>query len=205
MRKGWEAAHRTQEPCPGISAPTSSTARNPAGFLRLRLTGNFGQDTYQSALVRYLRKDQGATDPGKPPGAPTAGALSMKYSANSTLVLNSSVPDTYANRAGQFFHLTPFGTAERHPYLSSGNAVHLFPQFAFARRQHNARQRGRVLHWHRQFRRLPQNLSLLFQVADGTANPLVEKPKPHIDWCYLRRNQWVEFEKTAVQDERTNS
>ena len=46
----------------------------------------------------------------------------------------------------------------------------------------------------------PQNLALLFQVADGTANPLAIKPDDHIDWSYLRGNEWVPFAADAVDD-----
>jgi hypothetical protein len=41
---------------------------------------------------------------------------------------------------------------------------------------------------------------MLFQVADGTANPLAQKPVPHIDWSYLKRNEWIEFNPSDVQD-----
>ena len=46
----------------------------------------------------------------------------------------------------------------------------------------------------------PQNLALLFQVVDGTANPLVVKPDDHIPWTYLRGNEWVPFAADAVAD-----
>ena len=46
----------------------------------------------------------------------------------------------------------------------------------------------------------PQNLALLFQVVDGTANPLVVKPEDHIHWTYLRDNEWVPFAADAVAD-----
>jgi hypothetical protein len=46
----------------------------------------------------------------------------------------------------------------------------------------------------------PQNLSLLFQVADGTANPVAPKPAPHIDWSYLKQNEWLDFGASEVQD-----
>src|SRR5262249_49608963 len=51
-------------------------------------------------------------------------------------------------------------------------------------------------------------LSVLFHVADGTANPLAPKPHPHINWSYLRENQWVEFQTNDVEngtDELLNS
>ena len=48
--------------------------------------------------------------------------------------------------------------------------------------------------------RPPQNLSLLFQVADGTADPLAKKPDPHIHWSYLWKNEWIPFAKNDVAD-----
>jgi hypothetical protein len=123
----------------------------------------------------------------------------MGYWANSTLVLNSSVPGAYQNRPGQFFHLTPFGAAEQHPYLTGGGAIYLVPQFEFVRDNTTLTSEAEFYIGIAGLAP-PQNLSLLFQVADGTANPLAEKPKPHIDWSYLKKNQWIAFDKTAVRD-----
>ncbi len=42
------------------------------GFIRLRLTGDFGQSEYQTYLLKYLRKDADTTKaPGPPPVGPT--------------------------------------------------------------------------------------------------------------------------------------
>jgi hypothetical protein len=48
--------------------------------------------------------------------------------------------------------------------------------------------------------RPPQNLALLAQVVDGTANPLAVKPAGHLRWSYLRDNEWVTFARDAVDD-----
>ncbi len=179
------------------------------GFVRLRLNGDFGRDAYQTALIHFLRKDTVAgssppvpsPDPGStPPVGPVAAALSVAYSTAATvLALNTSDQDSYDNRPGQFFHLTPFGAAERHPYLQADPDVCLFPQFQFKRGPDTLASEAEL---YVGITGLvpPQNLSLLFQVADGTANPLVQKPVPHIDWSYLKRNEWIEFERGDVQD-----
>jgi Baseplate J-like protein len=183
---------------PDFSANEFYNTQSRQGFVRLRLTGGFGQDDYQTALINYL-KGTSSTNPGKPPVGPTASAISMGYWSSSTLALNSSALDAYRQRAGQFFHLAPFGTAEQHPYLSGGGTVHLLPQFAFER--DNATLTSEAEFYIGVAGLVPpQNLSLLFQVVDGTANPLAAKPEPHIDWCYLRNNQWIELGRTAVQD-----
>jgi hypothetical protein len=160
------------------------------GFAKLRLTRNVGQDAYQADLITFLRKDANAVDPGsKPPTGPTASALSISYAASHSLLLNTASQQSYEKRPGQFFHLTPFGTAEQHPYVNGKGQVFLLSQASEA--EFYIGVSGLVP---------PQNLSLLFQVVDGTANPLAEKPVPHIKWAYLRQNEWIEFDKTEVQD-----
>jgi hypothetical protein len=168
------------------------------GFVRLSLTGDFGQNAYQSALINFVKDPKNT--PGNPPVGPTAAVISMKYTTKiSAISLNSSAEPKYESRPGQFFHLTPFGAAEQHPYLSGGGAVYLLPQFSFERDNVPLASEAEFYIGVSGLAP-PQTLSLLFQVADGTANPLVAKPQPHIDWSYLRENQWVEFDRTAVQD-----
>ncbi len=46
----------------------------------------------------------------------------------------------------------------------------------------------------------PQNVTLLFQVEDGTADPLTEKPHPHLHFSYLRNGDWVAFDRGRIAD-----
>jgi hypothetical protein len=183
--------------------PYSTQARR--GFIRLRLNGDIGQSAYQTALLAWL-KDQTTTNPPPPPDpaptppqVPVAAVLTMAYTAASTLDLNTAHADEFDSRAGQFFHLAPFGTAERHPHLSNGGVVPVLPQFSFVR---DTAPLTSEAEFYIGITGLvpPQNLSLLFQVVDGTANPLAPKPVPHIDWCYLAANEWVEFLENAITD-----
>jgi hypothetical protein len=185
---------------PDFTANTFYNSQSRKGYVRLRLTDGFGQDAYQAALIAYLKSKDESNNPGtKPPSGPLASSLSVSYEAAATLDLDSVDESVYENRPGQFFHLAPFGTAEQHPYLQRGANPFLFPQFQFERD-------GGTLTSEAEFYvgvtglAPPQSLSLLFQVADGTANPLTAKPHPHIDWSYLRQNQWVKFAANDVQD-----
>src|SRR5262249_839775 len=99
----------------------------------------------------------------------------------------------------QFFHLAPFGAAEQHPYLNSGETVHLFPQFDFERDNATVQSEAEFYIGIAGLKP-PQNLSLLFQVAAGTANPIAPKPKPHLHWSYPKNNQWPAFAQNDVQD-----
>lgn len=190
-----------------FSANEFYSAHSRHGFAKLRLTNNFGQDDYQTALLRYLRKDpipgsnppKPEPEPTKPPVGPTASSLSMSYRASTELVLNKSAKDIYENRPGQFFHLAPFGVSEQHPYLNARGKVHLFPQFDFVRGNATLESEAE-LYIGISGLKPPQNLSLLFKAADGTANPLAPKPKPHVDWSYLKNNEWMALADNEVQD-----
>jgi len=183
---------------PDFSANEAYSTQSRQGFLRLNLNGDIGQSDYQSALIDYIKGNQTDKAP-TPPQAPVAAALTMSYTAGSTLNLNTANAAKFASRPGQFFHLAPFGAAEQHPYLTGGDNVALLPQFSFVRA-------GATLRSEAEFYvgvsglTPPQSLSILFQVADGTANPLAPKPKPHIDWSYLSNNMWMPFPENAVAD-----
>ncbi|NHN24075.1 hypothetical protein FIA58_000160 [Flavobacterium jejuense] len=50
--------------------------------------------------------------------------------------------------------------------------------------------------------KVPQTLSILFQMAEGSGNPDVEKPK--LQWSYLRNNEWITLKATAIISDSTN-
>ncbi|MFL9912275.1 baseplate J/gp47 family protein [Paraburkholderia sp. RL17-337-BIB-A] len=169
------------------------------GFVRLSLDDDIGQSEYQLALIAYLRKDSEINPGPKPPQGPIAAALTMNYAAHTTLALNSATTLAFKTRTGRFFHLAPFGTAEQHPYLGDGAPVPLLPPFGFVRGGAPVASEAE-LYIGITGLAPPQNLSLLFQVVDGTANPLSQKPSPHIDWSYLASDRWVEFPENAITD-----
>lgn len=164
------------------------------GFAKLKLTDGLGHADYQAALINYLMIKNPDDKPKNIPIAPIApgvGELALHYVASTKLALDSSSSaEEYERRAGRFFHLTPFGNAEQHPYLTITDGVALLPQSGFEAEFYIGI--GELVP--------PQNLSLLFQVAEGTANPLAAKPDPHIQWSYLRHNQWTAFAENEVED-----
>ena len=189
---------------PDFSANEAYSTQSRQGFVRLTLNRGIGQGDYQSALIAYI-KSQSVTPPPPPqapptpPQTPVAAALTMSYTAHSTLNLKTANAADFAARKGQFFHLAPFGTAEQHPALTGGNNVALLPQFSFVRDNTTLKSEAEFYIGVSGLAP-PQNLSVLFEVADGTANPLAVKPKPHIDWTYLSKNLWTPFFENAVVD-----
>jgi len=178
-----------------------TSSRN--GFFRIALTGDFGQSKYLNDLRDYLidqAKQSPTGTPSKPvgmPEIPVAESISIDYLAVQTINLNSSS----TMRNARFFHLGPFGQSEQHPALNAENKVYLFPQFDFKR--DNAKHESEAEFYIGVVGlKPPQSLALLFQVADGTADPLSEKASIH--WSYLRANQWIAFEPNEVEDQTDN-
>jgi hypothetical protein len=192
---------------PVLDSPDSSSnefysTQSKHGFIRLKLNNHFGQTNFENALIDYIKRvtDNDPSNDGvkpTPPSGPFAASLSMDYVARQSIVLNSST--NLGQRAARYYHILPFGHAERHPALVSGAKVHLLPQFSFQRASSMLRSEAEFYIGISGLEP-PQSLALLFQVADGTADPLAQKPAPHIHWSYLTGNEWIPFASNEVDD-----
>lgn len=190
---------------PDLSPNEFYTTTSRHGFVRLKLSSDFGQDEYQASILDFIKRLNDADTknddpPGTPPVGPSLSELSVDYTAAQTLTLNSVETDPSTLAQAHFFHVAPFGQAEQHPHLNSTSKVYLVPQFkeqADGVGGHNEAE----LYIGVTGLKPPQNLLLLFQVADGTADPLSEKPDPHLHWSYLCANEWIPFANSNVTDE----
>ncbi|MBD2766354.1 baseplate J/gp47 family protein [Hymenobacter sp. BT664] len=177
-------------------------------FARLRLTGDFGQSQFQRDLLAYVKTPPPVVGtPPVPPAGPFMSALALNYEATQLIALNSADAGQFEQRAGRFFHLAPFGQAEQHPYLQTNpGTLPLLPRFRHRNTADPKLPANQPVEHEAEFYiglaslAPPQNLALLFQVADGTADPRTQKPVPHLHWSYLRRNEWVAFSREAVDD-----
>jgi hypothetical protein len=175
-----------------------------AGFIKISLKGDFGHKTYLKAITTYLiekaTEDATQTYPDEPfePYTPTIQSLYVSYTANVVQPLTTVLQEAFDNREIKFFHLYPFGEAEQHTYLS-GEDVNLMPQFS-----HGAG--AAKVHFVGEFYIGVQNLAplqsvnILFQVMEGTADPLLIKPEKHIYWSFLSNNRWIDFEDQEISD-----
>jgi hypothetical protein len=202
---------------PDLSEQAMFNTASRHGYVRLKLSGDFGQSLYEQALATYIDNVINQVTPNPkpvPPAGPFITELTLDYTATQTLLTGSGQQTDFDARPGRFFHLAPFGHAEQHPFLTSGGAdpsLYLLPQF---RHLNSAGGNGfdKMLPANHPVRheaecyigitdlRPPQNLALFFQVADGTADPVSVKPEPHIHWSYLHGNEWIGFPENAVQD-----
>jgi len=176
-----------------------------AGFVKVKLNSGFGHSTYLRhftlAMVEMAKKPNERNLAGlekdknfiadestktlklpDPPYTPTAKSLSLNYQAASTFHLDSADESKFQKREEQFFHLHPFGQREAHPYLeTSSDETTLLPQLSHEGSLFIGLQNAAPR----------QTVSVLFQVAEGSANPL--KKRQTVEWFYLNGNRWENF------------
>jgi hypothetical protein len=116
-----------------------------------------------------------------PPYTPKIKSLTLDYQASAELVLDAAARGSGALRA---FHVEPFGYAELKPGTVPG--CPFLPRYDFAGELYIGLRNVAP----------PQNVSLLFQVAEGSANPDLA-PDP-VRWSYLSGNEWRGMEADSL-------
>ncbi|MFZ3087615.1 MAG: baseplate J/gp47 family protein [Methylotenera sp.] len=198
-----------------FTEPDAYSTKSKHGFIKLKLDAGFGHAAYQLALIVYTQAvahaaNQAAIDALTKPSAivvPVLSSLTMGYSATQSIVLTDK--NNFNDRKAHFYHLTPFGYAEQHPYLKFSSQISAIEQEIYLLTQFKHRQlegAKLVVKNEAEFYiglvnlQPPQSISMLFQVSNGTADPLLVKPKPHIHWSYLSNNEWHAFALNDVED-----
>jgi len=170
------------------------------GFIKLSLAGHdFCHKDYANVLTTTIvNKEENPVTIPKAPYTPLMKNITVDYDSN----------EKFDDRFEQFYHIYPFGEVERPPAKTSSsttaaadssvlNPKELVPQFKL----NKVEQEG-ILYLGISKLVPPQNLALLFKVAEGSGDPTLEVPD--INWCYLSNNQWKELEKNKILSDTTN-
>ena len=179
------------------------------GFLRLSNATNKSIDTY---LARVKTALDGTTlhltDVAKPLEyrltvglSPSVEEIkisnfSMGYTASSTVDFTKPHTDTLNNL---FYHLSAFGYAGVFNQATAENSL--------AEKTEKITLLQDIIHNGEIFIGLKDAepasvVNLLFQVADGSSNPL--KDMVQVQWFYLSHNQWMQFENRQIIDRSNN-
>jgi hypothetical protein len=193
------------DPALAFEAPFGLKATN--GYVKLILQGVFGHKDYAGAVATYalkVAKAKKAKKASMPPTpyTPELEAITLDYSAKQSIDYATADEKTFGARKARFYHVTPFGVAEQHGVLreqSEDDKVSLMPLVRHKTASASVSHEGE-LYIGLSGVAAPQNVALLFQVVDGSADPLAEKPSPHLHFSYLRKGDWVAFSKEAVAD-----
>ena len=187
---------------PDFSINVPYTTQATAGFMRFSLGGDWGHAKYPLALAAYAKGT--GSDPALPAPLYDPQILDVELDYSATQEINLNNLTSYTEATAHFFHLHPFGEAEKAP---SSGPTSLFPLLVPQTNTttvdgpiNNIGKDGGEWFIGVEGLEAPQVLSLLVQVASGTADPLMAKPKPHLQWWYMRNNDWVPFVEGEVSD-----
>ena len=122
-----------------------------------------------------------------PPYTPKIKTLTFDYTASITIDMATYEPE---KQVDQLCYLQPFGLNEVQPKGATQDYLFL-PQFDFEGELYIGLTNLQT----------PQNLSLLFQMAEGSANPDLE-PVP-IQWSVLSDNQWLSLDDGNLLEDAT--
>jgi len=122
-----------------------------------------------------------------PPYTPKIKSLRLNYTASLEIVLQDYRTGAAVDR---LFHQQPFGCAELQPEPDTG-------RYRFLPRYDNEGNCISVCH----DLRPPQNLNLLLQLAEGSADPDLE-PAP-VEWSYLSGNRWLSLHNGNILADTT--
>jgi len=194
---------------PVFTSYQMSAANPKTGCITFSLEKDFLHATFRCKYVEnVMRYSLGEVDAsGNPipltilqePYTPAIRAISLGYRAISDPVdLAAKTLDAFAADDVQFFHVAPFGRMREHAYqrdqfaFVTEKTVPLLPPFAAS---------GEFLLG---FSGLSagDSVSVLFQVAEGSANPERNREQPV--WSVLCDNYWKPLAETGVVADSTN-
>lgn len=153
---------------------TTSTS----GYLKITLDdNNYSNEKFLQNYISEAKKESPSL-----PSAPSIDAIFLNYKVSETYSFTAS-----SENAIELYQILPFG------YKLNEEASPLFPQ--------NTPDKGEIYLGFESVE-VGNSLSLLIQLAEGTANPRQESAT--VIWSYLNGNSWTEFESSSIGDE-TNS
>lgn len=171
------------------------------GFLRLILNQGFLQekfaDLYADAVSHNVADPAHKVPVPNRPYLPEIAAFTLGYlAATDTVNPNARNQTDFDGREIRFYHLHPFGQREEHAFIkrsvgAEDETVTLFPAFPD--------EGGLLLGLDGLEPR--QDVSILFQVRDGSANP--DATRRRIRWSVLASNHWKPFADEAVLADTT--
>lgn len=173
----------------------------PAGwprYWRLELNspdfqhGNYAKvAAAKSVALATAIANKGATalDPAayqvNPPYTPKLKSFSVDYSAGLEIALDPDDAHAYGRGEERMYYQQAFGVAEIQPEPASG-LYRLLPAYPHAGELYIGLENLEA----------PQDLSLLMQMAEGSANPDV--PPPAVQWSYLSGNRWLSLNQGGI-------
>jgi hypothetical protein len=179
------------------------------GFLRLQLDRSFLHELFPAALAYYAANLPGDSSQPIPnaPYTPTISEVTLSYEAAETIDYALLTRAQAEDRVERLFQIGPFGQRETVPVPPEAAppnvaiASTLVPRFTADADEDSASLAEGTLSVGLAGLVPPQNVSLLFQMAEGSEDPLL--PAQDVQWSYLTAAGWVDFSTADVLQDTT--
>ncbi|MEP6929522.1 MAG: baseplate J/gp47 family protein, partial [Flavobacterium sp.] len=173
-------------------AVTNTDSTKKHSQLKLTLNSSFFHNLYSKIYaLAFSTKDENVVIPNEP-YTPLAESLILSYTASETTKFKPTGLDTleviYNKNEAKLFHIHPFGYAEEHSFLKSklkyteNKDSFLLPTYCIGGELYIGLENVQEL----------QQITLLFQVLEGSENPetLSFTGKQKVEWSVLGNNEW---------------
>ena len=192
---------------PVFSSYQTAIPEPQTGFITFSLERDFLHATYRKKYVekvmQYSKEGIGTPVILNEPYTPTIQSISLSYKAHADEVnISSTLLDDFANPDLQFFQIIYFGQMREHGYqrqqieaqIKAGinTQVPLLPSY---------NNTGELLIGFSQLN-AGDSVSVLFQVAEGSADP--DLPSEDLHWFVLCDNYWKPLNRSEVVLDTTN-
>jgi Baseplate J-like protein. len=147
------------------------------GGIQLALNQSFLHEMFPRIYALALQNDKTTPIP-KDPYTPMAESVELGYSATVTATFN----EVSGQKQVQLFHEHPFGQSEKPSGIVDDQPVCLLPSYPFGGELYIGLKDAEAL----------QQVSLLFQIFEGSENPEADSfaPGEKLEWSILCANKW---------------
>ena len=177
------------------------------GQLKMILNTSFLHSLYPKIYAMALAADDIDVILPNEPYTPLVESLTFNYSATETTnfirIGTKTIEEVFTENPAKLFQIHPFGYSEEHNYLKSlldyvtVKDSYLVPTYC----------KGGELYIGLENTEELQQISLLFQVLEGSENPLAESftGKQKIEWAILGNNEWKTLEYADIVVNETDN
>ena len=170
-----------------LSVNNTNFTTGENGPLKLSLNQSFLHSVYPKVYALALTTEEDTLLPNEP-YTPLIETIELSYSATQEINFKDSTKTENLNKI-QLFHIHPFGQAETEETL--------LPTYC----------KGGELYIGLEGAEQLQQVNVLFQLLEGTENPLAEAYifPDKIEWAVLSENTWIELDSNHLLGNSTNN
>lgn len=167
--------------------PFSTFLQSEPNYMKLRLEDiDFGHHIFPiiyAGEALNIATEVGGTLPNLP-YTPKLESLTLSYSSSTKIKTDQATSPTE-----KFYHIHPFENVE----LQFGENIPLLSPLSNGTFWLGIENLSP-----------PQNLSILFQFLEGSANPDIHITRTDVKWSYWSKNRWVDFKGQEIQVDTTS-